>query len=242
MKNKLIVFLLVVFTLVPRISLGISTFFSTSDQAILNYQKNCKETTDQREKFFCIIEDLKKTGNFKGCDELNGEYKDECYYSMSVDNKNIKLCEFVIGQKTKDMCYSANAKDEKTCNIIKTPSSKARCLEKINPKKLTSKLCSSIDKKENGGSEYDTCYYKVATINNDISLCKKMTSNSGINNCFFDFATKKINMKYCNLINIDTGSNGKNWCITVIGRLTKNKKVCELIKDKQEKESCYANI
>ena len=214
-----------------------------------NQQTDCSKIIDQQSKFICVLTNNRTTGDYKTCDQFDGvhddkigDYKDQCYYDVSLQTKNIALCDVIVDQKTKDECLYGNAKDESVCKIIKTPSSLARCLEKFNSSKISSQLCDSIDKKYNGGYDYNYCYYFIMKQNYDYNICKKMTDTDTMNSCFHDVATKKLDLKICDMISVDTGSNGRNWCIVVIGRLTNNKTLCNLITGKEEIASCEANI
>ncbi len=220
-----------------------------NSSVVPNQQTDCSKIIDQQSKFICVLTNNRTTGDYKTCDQFSGvhddkigDYKDQCYYDVSLQTKNITLCDVIVDQKTKDECLYGNAKDESTCNIIKTPSSLARCLEKFNPSKISSQLCDSIDKKYNGGYDYNYCYYFIMKQNYDYNVCKKMTDTDSINSCLGDVATKKLDLKICDMISVDTGSNGRNWCIVVIGRLTNNKTLCNLITGKEEIASCEANI
>lgn len=250
MKLKAALFIFVLFVVVPLFSVKAADTTAVTS-TVSNQQTDCTQIADPKAKFFCVISQERLTNDPKTCNQIDqvtsteGLGREDCYYDLSLNTKDSSICNMITGQPTKDMCVEANATSVKTCSVLKTATYTARCLEKFSPKKLTTKLCNLINKTENGGYEYQNCYYTIATATNNLSLCKKIPSGvtSQRNSCFFDIAQKNLSLKDCNLLPPTMNPDGRYWCITVIGRLThNNKKVCNLIPDTDAKQSCIANI
>jgi len=180
-----------------------------------------------------------------------------CFNDAAQSSQDPKLCEKIIDEIWRVYCLTALAatKDPNICE--KEPSSwKGNCYYEVSRKGDT-RLCDKIT-----SSQFkDGCYYTIALIDNDSSLCNKILDNdlnmtcSAITksdsslcesvsefrrpDCYSDVASKLLDSNICKKIDVTIKMD---ICYLNIAQKTKSSTLCQAISNQTIQKVCLSQI
>jgi len=90
----------------------------------------------------------------------------------------------------------------------------------------------------------DYCYTQNANIFQNSSVCEHVQDLGRKDNCYFSVAVKLAyttkDPAYCNIINITNAKQDREECLWGLFIITKDSKICNLIRDELKKQDCVA--
>jgi hypothetical protein len=172
------------------------------------------------------------SNNFELCKETVTKIQD-CYYQIAKNTKDSSLCDKLEGNENRTTCMALTKLDISYCESFNQP---AEFLEK------------------------EECYFELAMITQDYSICEKMLSghevsvkaeevfnepfravgrNVGRENCFVRIAVTTKDYKVCERMKefIEYKSD-TDQCFRLVAKETKNPSLCEKVILEPNKQQC----
>ncbi len=191
-----------------------------------------------RSTCFKHIAIAKKDFSLCHTNESNSENVGTCQSQIALDGNDVKLCEQIEHQGWQDLCYSTYAekhKDISLCGFIKSEE-KNRCIRLVAVATSDIALCNTII----DASEKDSCNSGIGKTTNNISLCDTISDITERGDCYMKVAFNLQDSTVCEKIPETIGGNNRIRCFTGVAALTKNQKICEMIKDEGSKAFCLS--
>ena len=208
----------------------------------------CNSIEDSGWKDGCI----KSIGSGEGiiCENFADETsKDECYNLLAEINQDAASCGKIKRPILKDDCYyhlAVSLNEPSFCDSISSHAISGSCY--YSQAGVQIGILKDEEYCEKLGEMSDSCYYFLAIIKEDQSFCDKIKFDSsdpysiGRSTC-----KKRVSLSYNDLeINIKKGnlkfcekSNEPDYCFRDIARNLRDEKLCEKIRDQQQKNFCY---
>ncbi len=182
----------------------------------------CEGIEDEEERNNCYGYMTMLNKNIYLCEDIEDEEgKNLCYKNFALAKKDESICEKISGNRKYNIygdCYSDVAvvkKDENICfkiNIEDDEDEEYRESECLACLGITRRSLDCCDK---AGERYKkNCYYYLAKLEKDESVCREIYVDEYI----------------------------RNRCYTIVASEKKDKSICALIDDLEDKYSCYLNV
>lgn len=188
---------------------------------------------------------------------LTSQNKDSCYsYYATVNNKNSSICNKVVNQGFKDVCFASIGSCD---SITQSQDLKDRCFNRIAIEKSDTSLCSNITESQSYQKiceagvaskcetlttvdERDACYNFIAEAKKDASYCGKIQDDTwdSRGQCYMRLAHLTKNASLCDYFDRDKSYYGG--CYNGVAIATNDPKICEKIVDIGSRNSCYLDI
>jgi len=137
-------------------------------------------------------------------------YEASFYTRAAVEKENIKLCNFIESGLGKGICYREVFEVTNNINI---------CEENI------------FDQRDK-----DLCYYHIAKVEKDTTLCDKIVEQKTKDSCYHNVAKGKKDATICDKI---VGQKTKDGCYQAVALVTQNTTFCYKIVEQRLKDRCY---
>jgi hypothetical protein len=154
------------------------------------------------------------------CEQIqHGYYRDLCYKTVAIGEKNEAFCNMVVGRGTIQRGdFQESIKPD-------------TCIGAVAAVKGDVNLCNQID-----SYVKERCYAAVAEQNKDVTLCEEAGVDRDL--CYSFVAEETLNDSYCESINYQ---GDKNLCYLNIGREMKDASFCEEVSD-DYRERCTEEV
>lgn len=188
------------------------------------------------------------------CDDIKtySNIKKECYFELANQLGDTSLCdklpeEKVIAGKTRSECYDAVSKyfnqsklkefsTGTRCDKIVYPDTRDKCYYDIAPVKKDQSICENIQ------AEHirDWCYIRVARAKEDPDICERVTEPRGNRRkCYVSLAKELQNPDICERIRKKVN---KDMCFSEIAKIKQDASICDRISDRYTKNGCVNSV
>lgn len=249
-KIMLIIFLIITF------SIGYT---------LLKYNYPCSNQEDQIDKDHCyfsmaLIKDVvycEKIIDQEMKDKCNLRITGDCHYSITKENQNIALCDKIIRDEYRYMCYDTfdfEGLNPDSCEEITIQIYKDRCYDVLATEKKDPNLCKKIVSQD----YKDYCYFGLAKVQQNISLCTNIVYNITKQKCIDVFSVKKDRGNWTPISNecycmendfkgqepdiCDNFTLYKDVCYRLIALEKQNPEICKEISSPDQLLWCYEGI
>ena len=124
------------------------------------------------------------------CDEISSKNsKTDCFSGVAVKKKDPSICDNLEGDR-KDDCYktySVDAGDFDSCAMIEDENKNDECYMHFAVEDMNSELCSDMNKEKNK----DKCFFDVALTETNMELCDSIKDESKKENCYNAIESKE---------------------------------------------------
>lgn len=199
--------------------------------------KNYELCFETDEPDSCLRTIARISGDLKICKLITDkEKKEKCLALVASDTENYELCEEVTNNDIKNYCQKLLANQTLNINICEAiseelvPYPKEKCFFDIALAKKDVNLCEKTNKLK------DSCYYQIATYNQNIDNCHLIKDNELRDFCFFYVSASTSQVHPCQKV-------AKDPLATLCPALASlNPVYCEVIQDDRIKNFCYHQI
>ncbi len=201
-------------------------------------KEKCEETLGKEQINRCFFSSSIINKDINICEKIKDiHWRNSCYESLAILKMNTSLCDKVFDKERNNICkkeVEEYINDINLCENILNSEDKNNCY--LNRVFLDSDLCTKITNNE----DKEFCYFQVATTIKDTSLCNKITDSEARDYCTSDAIKVSDDVEICDEM---IKGNNKEICYRNLGWIKTNSYYCELIDDESNHDNmCYSGV